>query len=49
MRLGQLYDLKGQRQAALEAYRRAIDYAPASDAARESRRYLSSPYRRAKK
>jgi len=49
MRLGQLYDLKDQRPAALEAYRRAIDFAPASDAARESRRYLSSPYRRAKK
>lgn len=46
MRLGQLYDLKGQRQAAQQAYRRAVDLAPASDAAAESRRYLSSPYRR---
>ncbi len=49
MRLGQLYDMKDQRPAALEAYRRAIDYAPASDAARESRRYLTSPYRRGKR
>lgn len=47
MRLGQIYDLKGQRQQAIEAYRRAIAFAPESDAARESRRYLSSPYRRA--
>jgi tetratricopeptide (TPR) repeat protein len=46
MRLGQLYDLKGQRQAAQEAYRRAVALAPGSDAASESRRYLSSPYRR---
>jgi tetratricopeptide (TPR) repeat protein len=49
MRLGQLYDLKGQRQTALEAYRRAVALAPASDAAAESRRYLSSPYRRPKR
>lgn len=46
MRLGQIYDLKGRRQEAIEAYRRAIAYAPESDAARESRRYLSTPYRR---
>lgn len=47
MRLGQIYDLKGQRQPALAAYRRAIAMAPESDAARESQRYLSRPYRRA--
>ncbi len=46
LRLGQLYDLTGQRERARQAYRRAIDYAPQSDAARESRGYLSSPYRR---
>lgn len=46
MRLGQLYDLKGQRELAVEAYRHAIAFAPESDAARESRRYLSRPYRR---
>lgn len=47
MRLGQIYDLKRQRGLAVEAYRRAIAYAPDSEAARESRRYLEKPYRRA--
>ncbi|MGB9606174.1 MAG: tetratricopeptide repeat protein, partial [Bryobacteraceae bacterium] len=46
LRLGQIYDLKGRRKEAIEAYRQAIAFAPESDAARESRRYLSSPYRR---
>lgn len=46
MRLGQVYDLKGQRPKALDAYNRAINTAPDSDAAKEARRYLSSPYRR---
>jgi tetratricopeptide (TPR) repeat protein len=46
LRLGQLYDLTNRRAAALEAYKRAIAYAPQADAARESRRYLSVPYRR---
>ena len=49
MRLGQIYDLKGQRELALEAYRQAIAFAPDSDAARESRGYISSPYRRKQK
>jgi tetratricopeptide (TPR) repeat protein len=47
MRLGQIYDLKGRRQEAIQAYRQAIAYAPESDAAKESRRYLNTPYRRA--
>lgn len=46
MRLGQIYDLKGQRVQAVEAYQRAIAFAPDSDAARESRLYLSVPYHR---
>ncbi len=46
MRLGQVYDLKGQRSEALNAYKQAIQTAPESDAAREARRYLSSPYKR---
>jgi tetratricopeptide (TPR) repeat protein len=46
MRLGQIYDLKGQRGLAMEAYRHAMAFAPDSDAARESRQYLISPYRR---
>jgi len=46
MRLGQTYDLKGSRERAIEAYRRAIEYAPGSYRAEESRRYLREPYRR---
>jgi tetratricopeptide (TPR) repeat protein len=46
MRLGQIYDLKGQRGLAVGAYQRAIRLAPDSDAARESRRYLGAPYQR---
>lgn len=46
MRLGQSYDLLGQRSQALAAYERAVTTAPESDAGRESKRYLSSPYRR---
>lgn len=49
MRLGQIQDLKGQRAAAVEAYRRAIAFAPDSDAAKESRGYISNPYRRRRK
>jgi len=49
MRLGQVYDLKGQRSQAQAAYRSAIAYAPNSDAAKESNRYLSSAYRREKR
>jgi len=47
MRLGQIYDLTNRRELAMEAYRRAIAFAPEAEAAKESRRYLSSPYRRA--
>ena len=46
MRLGQTYDLLGQRQEAKQAYRKAIDYAPGSYRARESENYLRSPYQR---
>lgn len=49
MRLGQIYDLKGQRALAIDAYRRAVAFAPNSDAARESQQYLDSPYRRKQK
>ena len=47
LRLGQCQDMLGRRNEALQAYRQAIDGAPDSDAAREARRYLSTPYRRA--
>jgi tetratricopeptide (TPR) repeat protein len=46
MRTGQILDLTERRQEALEAYRRAIRFAPRTAAAEESKRYLSSPYRR---
>jgi tetratricopeptide (TPR) repeat protein len=46
MRLGQVYDLTNRRSLALEAYRKAIAFAPQAAAAKESTRYLSSPYRR---
>jgi tetratricopeptide (TPR) repeat protein len=49
LRLGQIYDLKGQRTQAVAAYRHAINLAPVSDAARLSTRYLSEPYRREKR
>jgi len=46
LRLGQIYDLKGQRSKASEAYHQVLKMAPDSDAARQARRYLSEPYRR---
>ncbi|MCL4852335.1 MAG: tetratricopeptide repeat protein [Bryobacteraceae bacterium] len=48
MRLGQTHDLLGQREEARKAYRQAVDLAPDSEIGKESRRYLSSPYRRRK-
>jgi len=46
MRIGQIYDLKTQRREAVEAYRRAIQTAPDSDAANESKGYISARYKR---
>lgn len=46
LRIGQIYDMTGRRQQALEAYRKAIAYAPQADAAVEARKYLSTPYKR---
>lgn len=42
-RLGQTYDLLGQRQQALPAYRKAIELAPNSDRARQARFHLRTP------
>jgi tetratricopeptide (TPR) repeat protein len=47
LRTGQIYDMKNERKKAVAAYQQAINGAPDSDAAKEARRYLSSPYRRA--
>ena len=46
MRLGQLNDMKGLRNEAIIAYKQAIAVAPDSDVAKESRQYLSNPYKR---
>ena len=48
MRVGQIYDLTRRRKLAIEAYRKAIAFAPEADAARESLHYISSPYHREK-
>jgi tetratricopeptide (TPR) repeat protein len=48
MRQGQIYDLQNQHDLAKQAYEQAIGFAPESDAAKESRRYLTTPYRRTK-
>jgi tetratricopeptide (TPR) repeat protein len=48
MRLGQIYDMKNRRTDAIEAYRHAVAFAPEAEAAKESRGYMSSPYRRGK-
>jgi len=48
MRVGQIYDMTNRRPQAIEAYKRAIAFAPEADAAKESRSYMSSPYRREK-
>jgi tetratricopeptide (TPR) repeat protein len=45
MRLGQLNDIKGRRNEAIAAYTQAVAVAPQSDVAKESRRYLSSPFK----
>lgn len=47
MRIGQVYDMTNRRERAMNAYRKAIETAPEAEAAKESKRYLSTPYRRA--
>lgn len=49
LRLGQVYDLLGDRQKALEAYRMAVSTAPKSDIAKEAADYMDKPYRRKNK
>jgi tetratricopeptide (TPR) repeat protein len=46
MRVGQIYDLTQRHNLAIEAYKKAMAYAPDAEAARESRRYISAPYHR---
>jgi tetratricopeptide (TPR) repeat protein len=46
LRLGQVYDLKGNHKQAMEAYRETMKTAPESAAAAEAKSYMSNPYRR---
>lgn len=46
LRIGQIYDMTHRRNEAVDAYKRAIAYAPQAEAAQESRKYLATPYRR---
>src|SRR4029077_7156101 len=46
LRMGQIYDMKQRRREAVAASQKAIAHAPQAEAAQESRKYLSTPYRR---
>ena len=46
LRMGQIYDMTHRRSQALDAYRKAIAYAPDAEASQECKKYLSTPYRR---
>jgi tetratricopeptide (TPR) repeat protein len=46
MRLGQIHDLRGDRERARRYYRKAIEFAPESWTARECEGYLRKPFRR---
>jgi len=47
-RLGQIYDLLGERPLARDAYEQAVETDPQSEAAKQARQYLAMPYRREK-
>ena len=46
LRMGQIYDMRHRRAEAVEAYKKAVAYAPQAEAAQESRKYPATPYRR---
>jgi tetratricopeptide (TPR) repeat protein len=46
LRLGQVYDLLGDRQPAVEAYRKTVSTAPNSELAKEAADYIDKPYKR---
>lgn len=46
LRVGQIYDLKGNHAQAVAAYRETMKTAPESEAATEAKSYISNPYRR---
>jgi tetratricopeptide (TPR) repeat protein len=49
LRLGQVYDLKGERSEAIKAYRQTMGAAPESEAAAEAKGYIANPYKRKRK
>ncbi len=49
MRMGQIYDMEHRRNEAIDAYKHAIAFAPDAEAAKESKGYISTPYRRENK
>ncbi len=46
VRLGEVYDLKGERQQAIAAYRQAMRVAPDTDAAEQAKNYAASRYKK---
>ena len=46
MRQGQIYDMQTRHNLAIPVYQQAVRFAPDADAAHESERYISSPYKR---
>jgi tetratricopeptide (TPR) repeat protein len=46
MRQGQIYDLQNRHNEAVKVYQQAMRFAPEAEAARESRNYIGSPYKR---
>jgi hypothetical protein len=46
LRIGQIYDMTHRRSQAVEAYKKAIAYAPEAEAALDAKKYLSTPYKR---
>ena len=46
MRQGQIHDLQNHHSLAIPQYQAAINFAPQAEAAKESKRYIGTPYRR---
>lgn len=47
LRLGQIHELVGNRINAVSYYQKVVEMAPASEIAKEAKRYISIPYQRA--
>ena len=46
MRQGQIYDLENRHADAVRVYRQAMAFAPEAEAARDSAKYIGTPYKR---